>query len=302
MKRFTKTTLRRGAIFIVEVSSRRLPASFPRRYLSPSQWSRLFLRLFRPWLLLSQVRIHSSPPVYLLTIDSEVVAVVVNTVAAVLPSFNLTPINTDWSFTLPPSGFLPNEESVFGEGFKMFSYKKSGTYTVKGHEVDKEAGVTAYCIGCQISGKLHILGTLRYTFPTFITAATLQISGPMNLYAEVGLLLYTKLEKGFEKNILTIPISGLAISIPDIIHFGPEIILTMSASLKFETDGFLGMSDVPTTKDHHSYSTRRGAERNLVSGVFDNIKFPQSSRIYLSQSCSEHRSCLSYWSIYFNHR
>ncbi|KAJ7691286.1 hypothetical protein B0H17DRAFT_564985 [Mycena rosella] len=174
-------------------------------------------------------------------LDEEVVAVVLNTVAAVLPSFNLTPVNTDWSFTLPPAGFLPTEENVFGQGFKMFSYKKSGTYTIKGKEVEKEAGVTAYCIGCQISGKLHILGTLRYTFPTFITAATIQISGPMNLYAEVGLLLYTTLEKGFEKNILTIPISALAIDIPDIIKFGPEITLTMSASLKFEADGFLGV-------------------------------------------------------------
>ncbi|KAJ7497564.1 hypothetical protein FB451DRAFT_237375 [Mycena latifolia] len=172
---------------------------------------------------------------------TKVVAVVVNTVAAVLPSFNLTPINTDWSFTLPPAGFLPNEESVFGEGFKMFSYKRTGTFEVKGQEVDKEAGVTAYCIGCQISGKLHVLGTLRYTFPTFITAATLQISGPMNLYAEVGLLLYAKLEKEFEKNILTIPISAIAINIPDVLDFGPQVILTASASLKFEADGFLGV-------------------------------------------------------------
>ncbi|KAJ7495999.1 hypothetical protein B0H11DRAFT_880142 [Mycena galericulata] len=176
----------------------------------------------------------------------QAVKVVVAVVAAVIPPITLTPINTDWSFSVPPSGFLPTQESVFGDGFLIYNK------TQEDEETGKEIGVSAYCVGCKLSGDLHVLGTLHYTFPTFITAATLQLKGPMNLYAEVGLVLFEKLEGTFEHDIIKVPIAALSIDIPGIISFGPEIVFTMKAALSYETSGFLGLGLNATWSDAFS--------------------------------------------------
>ncbi|KDQ54044.1 hypothetical protein JAAARDRAFT_38640 [Jaapia argillacea MUCL 33604] len=153
--------------------------------------------------------------------------------AAVLPSISITPLNTDWQMVLPPASLLPTTESVFGDGFKMFDYNK----TVGPNET---VSITAFCVQCQLQGDMEVVGTMRYTFPGILTAATLTLSGPMELHVEIGLLMKDQLKLSFEHEYQPIPLVP-AIAIPGIVTIGPTFEMKSEVAFTYEVDGYIGL-------------------------------------------------------------
>jgi hypothetical protein len=155
--------------------------------------------------------------------DLCVIVVAASAVASLIPPISVSPINTVWSWSLPP-------KAVQGLGmsscFSFPNYALSHPYSAptpfnnrQGKKFfDKTVGsgantasVQAYCVECGVTGQFNIVGTLKANPLAFSVAqASLSVLGPMKMNTEIGVVFSGTLNQQFSIHLFDTSASSRA--------------------------------------------------------------------------------------------
>jgi hypothetical protein len=139
-----------------------------------------------------------------------------------LSPFSLGP----WPFYLYPSSYV---DTPFGGGTVIAEGSKTSNNGVVTGEL------TAYCVGCSVSGSFTLNGNFVFDVQQGITTAYLDLNG--NLYGELVFALVGEVTASdqWSTNLITQGLPGL--SITNIITIGPYVTVDVGATAEFSLQG-----------------------------------------------------------------
>jgi hypothetical protein len=134
-----------------------------------------------------------------------------------------TPLNQDINIATP----VGSASTPWGPGTELFSAtSKAGT-----------GAINIYCVGCGVTGTIHVKGTVTFAIAKGITEGSLSATGPVSAALELGIVASYVNTWTYEKQIAAIPLSPL--SIAGLITIGPQVSLTAGGSLNVNAAGQL---------------------------------------------------------------
>lgn len=170
-----------------------------------------------------------------------------------------TAYSKDYSKSLNLNSFPTNAQSPWGSAYSIY----------------KNDIVSAYCVGCGISGQITIKGSFSLTFAHGLTVGNIDLAGTLHGGLELGLVANTisKTINLPEISLIDLPLSPL--SIAGVVTLGPNLALhaggalTVAASGNLLAGANLDWSAITATLDlsHPSESTASGFSPQL-SPVF----------------------------------
>jgi len=168
---------------------------------------------------------------------------------------------------ISPSGVA---KRISESGSETFSWNEFPTNTLSttqfgasGYQVASTSTFTLICAGCGTSGSLTVTGSISFSIFSGITAATISLSGNMQVVLELGLVangLSASIPLG-DVNILDVPLGGL--DVPGIITIGPQIEVDVGATVDISATGSLLVGAVLSWP---SIQATIDLERNTASG------------------------------------
>jgi hypothetical protein len=192
-----------------------------------------------------------------------VVAVVkpaVVAIATIAPVLN-TPVSKSISFGMPVNVGPPNNDySPWGKAYRIYSCTSPTcggkpddskmlanvinkrvlrpVFNQYGVQQQPATGVTVYCVGCGITGKVNVGGSLTFRLVDGITAATLSVNGNLVAALNLGVNGFAVWDKDLAKlRLLTVGLPGF--EIPGIVTIGPEITLDVKLHVSTTAEGQL---------------------------------------------------------------
>lgn len=124
-----------------------------------------------------------------------------------------TPIDNDLNFATPKG----SDSTPWGVGKQVFSKSEKG------------AAIAIYCVGCGVSGKIHVQGTVTFIVGQLSVSGNLKANGAVQAALELGIVASYTNTWSYTRDIATVPLSPL--SIPGIVTIGPQVTLSAGGSL-----------------------------------------------------------------------
>lgn len=152
---------------------------------------------------------------------------VVETAAKAYDSLNpftprtFTPIDNDLNFATPKG----SDTTPWGNGKQLLSKSEKG------------GAIAIYCVGCGVSGKIHVTGTVTFIVGKLSVSGNLKANGAIQAALELGIVASYKNTWTYTRDIANVPLSPL--SIPGIITIGPQVTLSAGGSLTVDAVGQL---------------------------------------------------------------
>lgn len=155
---------------------------------------------------------------------------------------------------IPINVFMPENmmtESPWGPAVNFYTFKRgeeddkwsSETVAISklndlvGIEEDPEPGVELWCVNCGVIGKIVAEGSITATPLSGLTRGTIGITGNMYAGVYLGVNAFAKWEYEFHRDLLKVGLPGW--SIPGIVTLGPQVILSVKATIGIEAEGQL---------------------------------------------------------------
>jgi hypothetical protein len=95
--------------------------------------------------------------------------------------------------------------------------------------------ITAYCIGCGVSGSFSLSGTFKFDVQQGLTTAFLDLTGNVNAQLVFALVGEVAGSQQWQKNLITQGLPGL--SITNLISVGPFVTVDVGATADFTLQG-----------------------------------------------------------------
>lgn len=132
-----------------------------------------------------------------------------------------TPIDNDLNFATPKG----SDSTPWGVGKQLLSKTENG------------GAIAIYCVGCGVSGKIHVTGTVTFIVGKLSVSGNLKANGAVQAALELGIVASYKNTWTYTRDIATVPLSPL--SVPGIITIGPQVTLSAGGSLTVDAVGQL---------------------------------------------------------------
>lgn len=118
-------------------------------------------------------------------------------------------------------------QTPWGPGFELFSKSTP----------DGSGSAAVYCVDCGAEGKMVLAGKVTFSLIKGLEAGYISADGNLHAGLQLGIVASYKEHWGFEKEIVTVPLSPY--TIPGIISLGPSLSLAAGAQLNILAEGQL---------------------------------------------------------------